>query len=167
LISSCCLLQKWYCCSAYVFARGGIAALGVHHTRYCRLLLYSHGAELFADDEAAIPMLHRHLLRSVAAECVDALLRCLAVDSTAGIEEAEEDGEGGGQLFPLVDAAAGPLSAAQRAAIMKQLPPDVRPAISAAADKLSGSNLEVSGGVLTRLDAAACWPLLPLLGRLV
>ncbi|KAI3438673.1 hypothetical protein D9Q98_001094 [Chlorella vulgaris] len=119
------------------------AASSALDSAYERLLLYSHGAELFADDEAALPMLHRHLLRSVAAECVDALLRCLAVDSTAGIEEAEEGGQGGGQLSPLVDAAAGPLSAAQRAAIMKQLPPDVRPAISAAADKLSGSSLEL------------------------
>ena len=86
-------------------------------------------------------MLHRHLLRTVAAECVDALLRYLATDNVTGVEEGE--GEEGGVPSPLIDVAAGPLGAAQRAAITTQLQPDIRPTIRAAVDKLNGSSLEV------------------------
>ncbi|EFN57486.1 hypothetical protein CHLNCDRAFT_143015 [Chlorella variabilis] len=68
-----------------------VAALDAAHER---LLLYAHGAELFADDEAAVP----------------------------------------------------------RAAIIKRLQPDVKPAVSAAVDKLTGSSLEQ---FQSELDAAA------------
>lgn len=104
----------------------------------CRLQLFGHGSELFAKDEATLAVLQRHLLRSAGAECVDALLRYLAADSAA--EEAEE-GQGGDPA--LADASAGPLSAAQRAAVLKELPPDVKPAASAAVEKLGGTSLEV------------------------
>ena len=106
----------------------------------CRMLLFSHGAELFADDEAVLPV-QRHLLRTVGAECVDALLRFLAADALAAEEEEEEGGAA--VASPLMDAWAGPLSVAQRTVIMKQLQPDVKPAVSTAVDKLSGSSLEV------------------------
>ena len=85
-------------------------------------------------------VLQRHLLRSSGAECVDALLRYLAADSAA-VEAAEEDGSGGDPA--LTDASAGPLSAAQRAAVLKDPPPDVKPAASAAVEKLGGASLEV------------------------
>lgn len=85
-------------------------------------------------------MLQRHLLRGAGAECVDALLRYLAADAAAG--EGEEGGEGGGDAA-LTDASAGPLAAPQRAAILKHLAPDVKPAASAAVEKLGGASLEV------------------------
>jgi hypothetical protein len=120
------------------------------------MLLYSHGAELFADDEAVLPVLQRHLMRTVGAECVDALLRFLAADALA----AEDEEEGGAAVAsPLTDAAAGPLSAAQRTVIIKQLQPDVKPAVSAAVDKLSGSSLEVrlwSLGCLIAVHCSGC-----------
>ena len=106
----------------------------------CRLQLYGHGTELFSKDEATLAVLQRHLLRSAGAECVDALLRYLAADSAA--VEAGQEGEGGGDPA-LTDASAGPLSAAQRAAVLKDLPPDVKPAASAAVEKLGGASLEV------------------------
>lgn len=106
-----------------------------------RLQLYSHGAELFADDEAAAAVLQRHLLRGVGAECVDALLRYLHADAAAGQED--EEAAKGGDAAALADAAAGPLTPAQRSAVLKQLPPDVRPAAAAAVDKLNGAALEV------------------------
>lgn len=106
----------------------------------CRLQLYGHGTELFTKDEASLAVLQRHLLRGAGAECVDALLRYLAADSVAA--EAGQEGEGGGGPA-LTDASAGPLSTAQRAAVLKDLSPDVKPAASAAVEKLGGASLEV------------------------
>lgn len=110
------------------------------HTPMCRLQLFGHGTELFAKDEATLAVLQRHLLRSAGAECVDALLRYLAADSVAA--EAGQEGEGGGDPA-LTDASAGTLSAAQRVAVLKDLSPDVKPAASAAVEKLGGASLEV------------------------
>lgn len=120
------------------------AALDAAHER---LQLHSHGAELFAGDEATLAVLQRHLLRGVGAECADALLRYLAADAVAAGGEGEE---AGGDAA-LSDAAAGPLSAAQRASILKQLQPDVKPTVSTAVDKLSGSSLEVRSPCLVCL----------------
>ena len=105
-----------------------------------RLQLYAHGAQLFVDDESTSATLDRHLLRSTAADCMDALLRYLAADlaSDEGQEAQQaqqQQGEAGAQ---------GPLSPGDRAAIVKQLGPDVKPAASAALEKLGGSSLEVS-----------------------
>jgi hypothetical protein len=103
-------------------------------------------------------VLHRHLLRTLGADCVDALLRFLAADGGIG-EEGE--GEEGAAPSPLVDAAAGPLSAAQRATILKQLPPDVKPAVADAIDKLGGGSLQVgaAGGRMSKGwdHARHCW----------
>ncbi|GAB4816872.1 hypothetical protein N2152v2_003918 [Parachlorella kessleri] len=118
------------------------AALDVAHQR---LQLYAHGAQLFVDDESTSATLDRHLLRSAAADCMDALLRYLAADLALdeGQEAQQQQGEAGGQ---------GPLSPGDRATIVKQLGPDVKPAASAALEKLGGSSLEA---FVSEFDAAA------------
>lgn len=107
-----------------------------------RLQLQEHGAELFADDEATAATLQRHLLRTTASDCMDALLRYLAADLPSKEESNESKGAGGATEG---EAAAGPLPAAERAAIVKQLGPDVKGAASAALEKLGGASLEVRG----------------------
>eukprot|EP00887_Chlorella_sp_A99_P000841 scaffold5.g841.t1 len=111
-----------------------------------RLAAYAHGAELFGGDEATLAVLHRHLLRTVAAEVADALLRYLTADEAAASEaEGGDEAAGGGP-------AAGPLTPAQRAAVLKRLQPDVKAPVTTAVDKLGGSCLEE---FTTELQAAA------------
>lgn len=114
------------------------AALDEAHTRLCVL---ARGAELFEGDEATAGVLARHLLRTAAADCVDAVLRYLAADEAAAGEGGEEEGGEG-----LGEAAAGPLPPAQRAAILKRLAPDVKGPTTVAVDKLSGSSSQVWTG---------------------
>jgi hypothetical protein len=113
-----------------------------------RLQLFSHGAELFCDDDPTHTTLQRHLLRTTAADCVDALLRYLAAD----LASAEEEGEPAGAEGGAAPGGAGALAPAERAAIVKQLGPDLKPAVSAALEKLAGASLEVG-----REGRACCW----------
>ena len=81
-------------------------------------------------------MVRRHLLRTLGAECTDALLRHLAAD-LAGAEE-EEGGAAGAAARA---ASGGALSPGERTSIARQLAPDVRPAVSAALEKAGGADL--------------------------
>lgn len=117
------------------------AACAALEEAFPRLQAFAHGAELFAGDEGTLGVLHRHLLRSAAADCVDALLRYLAADEVAASEQEQEGQEGGEGAAGA--SAAGPLAPAERAAILKRLHPDVKALATTAVDKLNGSSLEV------------------------
>ncbi|KAK9817206.1 hypothetical protein WJX72_011062 [[Myrmecia] bisecta] len=101
---------------------------------YQRWQLYGHGAELLGQDEATSATLARHLIRSVGQEAVDCLLRYQQVDvqKDAGQEPADAPSS--------KEAATAPLTAAERSALINQLPKDTQQSSSAAVDKLNGGS---------------------------
>ena len=108
---------------------------------YAHLLLLAKGAELFASDDAVAPLLAKQLLRSPGADVADALLQLLHEEGGAGDSAA-------------VGAAAA-LSDAQRAALARGLPAELRPAGAALLEALAGRSVAALQASLEPL-ASAC-----------
>ncbi|KAG7667706.1 hypothetical protein Ndes2526B_g01898 [Nannochloris sp. 'desiccata'] len=108
---------------------------------YQTFQLYSHGAELFSEDEATSVILQRHLVHTAAPACVDALLHLLSADIAE--EESENKSTRGG------DGAAGgmspeeqvgkALSPAQRSGIVREAPHEAQAAVQAIVDALGAA----------------------------
>jgi hypothetical protein len=111
-----------------------------------QLQLLAKGAALFGDDDA--PLLARHLLRSCGADTADLLLLLLHADAGA----------------PPDSAAGGVLTEAQRTALARSLPVELRPAGAALLEALAGRSVPALEAALEPL-AAACGLRLPRLDK--
>lgn len=111
---------------------------------FTRLQLLAHGAEAVAGDDTDLAgILQKHLLRGAGAEAVDALLRFHETD-------LQRDGD----AAPDSTAAATPqpLTSAERAGLLQQLPPDVAPSATDAVAALADTNAQA---LLDAVEAAA------------
>lgn len=97
------------------------------------LQLYLQGCQLFAEDEGTSTALQRHVVRTTATSLLDWLLHYQDVDTQ---EEAALSGHSSQDQSSLP---AVPMSLQDRQALLARAPPDLAPALKAAADSVSNT----------------------------
>ncbi|BDA42327.1 E3 UFM1-protein ligase 1 homolog [Coccomyxa sp. Obi] len=93
-----------------------------------RLQLYTDGIKAFDEDEATAQILHKHLLKGLGAESVDFLLLYQEAEQEDALERSGE--------------APHTLTAADRTALLKQLPSDTVKAATSAVEALNSANAQ-------------------------
>lgn len=101
---------------------------------YEALQLHAHGAQLFSGDEGTLGVLQKHLMRTAAPACMDALLHFLAADA------AEESENGDTTAVSPEEAVGVAFTPAQRAAAAKEAPAEAKAEVTSALDALSGAS---------------------------
>ncbi|KAL3152351.1 hypothetical protein ABBQ32_001414 [Trebouxia sp. C0010 RCD-2024] len=113
------------------------------------LQLYLQGCQLFADEEGTSTALQRHLVRTTATSLLDWLLHYQDVDNQ---EEAAASGPSSQDQSSLP---AVPMSLQDRQALLARAPPDLAPALKAAADTIGNTADAQSAQQATQAAAEA------------
>jgi hypothetical protein len=126
------------------------AASSLLDSSYQSFQLYTHGAELFSEDEATSVILQRHLVHTAAPACVDALLHLLSADI------AEEESENKTSDISPEDQVSKSLSPAQRSGMVKDAPKEAQAAVKAVVDALGAAATATSASEFaTAMEKAA------------